>query len=242
MLESTYISDLIREIRIKVRKKDTDGNLTFTELSEGEQQLLTVLGLLKFTNETESLFLLDEPDTHLNPAWKVEYLSLLEKVVGKQSNSHLIISTHDPLVISDLEKSQVQIFEEKSAHIVTHPPDEDPRGMGVEGLLKSELYGLRSTVGLETQRLMDEREKLFVNENRSPDQNIRLAALSAELSQMGFATTFRDPSYEAFAKALSRHVEFQKPILTKEEIVRQEELADEILNDILEKDDSHSHR
>ena len=27
-----------------------------------------VLGLLRFTKEDEALFLLDEPDTHLNPA------------------------------------------------------------------------------------------------------------------------------------------------------------------------------
>ena len=41
-LESTYISDLIQEVRIKVRK--TDGAvITFNELSEGEQQLLMVL-------------------------------------------------------------------------------------------------------------------------------------------------------------------------------------------------------
>ena len=41
-LESTYISDLIEEVRIKVRK--TDGTIiTFNELSEGEQQLLYVL-------------------------------------------------------------------------------------------------------------------------------------------------------------------------------------------------------
>ncbi len=75
-LESTYISDLIEEVRIKVRK--TDGTvITFNELSEGEQQLLMVLGLLKFTRSKESLFLLDEPDTHLNPAWKFDYLNLI---------------------------------------------------------------------------------------------------------------------------------------------------------------------
>ena len=66
-MESTYISDLIHETRIKVRKKDAAGNITFKELSEGEQQLLMVLGLLKFTKNEESLFLLDEPDRHLDP-------------------------------------------------------------------------------------------------------------------------------------------------------------------------------
>ena len=45
-LESTYISELLEEVRVKV-KKEIDGEITFKELSEGEQQLLTVLGLLK---------------------------------------------------------------------------------------------------------------------------------------------------------------------------------------------------
>lgn len=81
-LESTYVSELIEEVRIKVRLKTNDGTVTFRELSEGEQQLLTVLGLLRFTAEDESLILLDEPDTHLNPRWSVEYFDYLKKFVG----------------------------------------------------------------------------------------------------------------------------------------------------------------
>ena len=73
-LESTYLSELIEEVQIKVRVNTAQESLTFTELSEGEQQLLIVLGLLRFTREAESLFLLDEPDTHLNPAWSLAYL------------------------------------------------------------------------------------------------------------------------------------------------------------------------
>lgn len=57
-LESTYISDLIDEVRVKVRKRNVDGDITFKELSEGEQQLLTVLGLIKFTKDKDSLILL----------------------------------------------------------------------------------------------------------------------------------------------------------------------------------------
>jgi predicted ATPase len=64
-LESTFMSDLIHETRIRVNVRGMDGSLTFRELSEGEQQLLTVVGLLRFTKENESLFLLDEPDTQL---------------------------------------------------------------------------------------------------------------------------------------------------------------------------------
>jgi energy-coupling factor transporter ATP-binding protein EcfA2 len=57
-LESTYISKLISEVRISVQARKADASLTFRELSEGEQQLLMVLGLLRFTREDESLFLL----------------------------------------------------------------------------------------------------------------------------------------------------------------------------------------
>lgn len=94
-LESTYVSELIEEVRIRVRLKKNDGSVTFRELSEGEQQLLTVLGLLRFTAEDESLFLLDEPDTHLNPRWCVDYLNYLKSFVGQnsggQDNSHIVL-------------------------------------------------------------------------------------------------------------------------------------------------------
>ena len=62
LLESIYFSNLIHEVRIRVKVKNkngTDESLTFRELSEGEQQLITVLGLLRFTRDDESLFLLD---------------------------------------------------------------------------------------------------------------------------------------------------------------------------------------
>ena len=91
---------MIQEVRIRVKK--TDGTIiTFNELSEGEQQLLMVLGLLKFMRSKESLFLLDEPDTHLNPAWKFDYLNLIKEVVGQSENSQVIISTHDQLLLGD---------------------------------------------------------------------------------------------------------------------------------------------
>lgn len=50
-LESTYISELIREVRTRVTARSAEAPLTFRELSEGEQQLLMVLGLLRFTRE-----------------------------------------------------------------------------------------------------------------------------------------------------------------------------------------------
>jgi len=111
-LESLYISDFLEDndVRIRVKKRGVDGELSMAELSEGEKQFLTVLGLLKFTKDEESLILLDEPDTHLNPVWKWKYLDYLDRVVKRKSNTQIIFCTHDPLVIGNLKKNQVQIF------------------------------------------------------------------------------------------------------------------------------------
>ena len=107
-LESTHVSQLIDEVRIRIRLRNGDGSVTFRELSEGEQQLLTVLGLLRFTSESESLFLLDEPDTHLNPRWCVDYISYLAQFVRDSEQgaetSHILLTTHNTLAIAELTK------------------------------------------------------------------------------------------------------------------------------------------
>jgi predicted ATPase len=81
--EGAYIGDLIDELRITVKKRDEHGGkVSFTQLSEGELQMLTVLGLVRITREDHCLFLLDEPDTHLNPIWKLRYFDDIEEVVS----------------------------------------------------------------------------------------------------------------------------------------------------------------
>lgn len=109
-LESTHVSDLIDEVRIRVKLKKNDGSVTFRELSEGEQQLLTVLGLLQFTSAEESLFLLDEPDTHLNPRWSVEYIQHIRDFLKDENDnsqsSHVLLATHNPIAVAELLKEQ----------------------------------------------------------------------------------------------------------------------------------------
>jgi energy-coupling factor transporter ATP-binding protein EcfA2 len=237
-LESTYISDIIHELQITVKKERVEGSLEFAELSEGEQQLLTVLGLLKFTKEEESLFLLDEPDTHLNPAWKLEYMNLLQNVVGQNENSHVLVVTHDPLLVGGLKKEQVQIFYQGSdKRIVVNPPNEDPIGMGITGLLTSDLFGLPTTLDIETQKKLDRKRELVVKKEIKPekftfDDKKEQDILDEELSKMGFLSAFRDPLYSKFLTAIREYDLFKKPILTPEERKKQETLALEIIKEL----------
>ncbi|MCW4028339.1 MAG: AAA family ATPase [Candidatus Bathyarchaeota archaeon] len=230
-LESTYISDLIHELKIRVKKEGVPGSLEFAELSEGEQQLLTVLGLLRFTKEDESLFLLDEPDTHLNPNWKLEYVDLLQRIVGKNETSHVLVVTHDPLLVGGLKKEQVQIFrlQEPEKRVVILPPEKDPIGMGVAGLLTSELFGLPTTLDLETQRKLERKKELAVKKELTLEESQELEKLDEELRSMGFLDTFRDPLYSQFIKAIAEYEQFEKPAMNREEKEEQAKLAKEIV-------------
>ncbi len=204
-LESTYVSQLIDEVRIKVKLKKNDGTVTFRELSEGEQQLLTVLGLMRFSAEDEALFLLDEPDTHLNPRWSVDYLNYLKDFVGNAGDetSHVVLTTHNPLAVAELLKEQVQILvrDKDDLKVSSQAPDIHPRGMGYAGVITSNLFGLDAAVDSHTLELLEEKRKLSMQENLTDEQRARLGELNAELEDYGFKYEMRDPVYTEYLKA-----------------------------------------
>lgn len=239
--EGAYIGDLIDEIQITVKKRDEDGGrVSFTHLSEGELQMLTVLGLMRITSEDHCLFLLDEPDTHLNPIWKLRYFDDIESVLkprdgaAVEGESQILITTHDPMMVAGLKREQVHIIRRVGNKTVIDNPDMHPQGMGVTGLLKSELFGLSSTLDVETERRLFRRNELFVKERRTADENEELRRLSAELADLGFSNAdFRDPDYALFVKKMAQHRRFRKPTLTAEEQTEQDVIADQIIDEIL---------
>jgi predicted ATPase len=203
-LESINFSDLLGDLRIRVKIRKMDGSLTFKELSEGEQQLLMVLGLLRFTREDESLFLLDEPDTHLNPSWSMKYLDLLRQVVGvnNQDTSHVIMTSHDPIMLAGLESQQLKIMKrEESGKVSAESPTVGPRGLGYAGILTSPIFGLASELDSETLKKLARKKELETEETRTDSDQKELQKLDKEISELGFNETFRDPDYARFLKA-----------------------------------------
>ncbi len=239
-LESTYISDLIEDVKIKVKKYDIKQNITFRELSEGEQQLLTVLGLLKFTKDEESLVLLDEPDTHLNPIWKWKYLDLLKEVIGNDETSHIIINTHDPLVIGGLVKEQIRIFKknQEDGSTIIEKPEIDPKGLGVAGILTSEFFGLPTTLDKKTQEKLEERNRIAakkrLGEKLTEKEEKRLKELTHELELLGFGWQFRDKTYQKVLEGLyKKEKEINKNVYELEDD-EFDELITEILKELEE--------
>ncbi len=242
--EGAYIGDLIEEVRITVKKRDEHGGaVSFTQLSEGELQMLTVLGLMRITREDHCLFLLDEPDTHLNPIWKLRYFNDIEGVLGAeagqlaQGQSQILITTHDPMMVGSLRREQVHILRHEADATLVETPFEHPQGMGVAGLLKSELFGLPSTLDPQTLDDLQRRNELVAkkrSEGLSPTEEDALERLRCYLDELGFSREYRDPMYQLFVEKMYRAK--SQPInklLTPEELAEQEALAEAIIKELV---------
>ena len=236
MLESTLLSEIISQVSIRVRVSSSKEPLTFKELSEGEQQLLTVLGLLKFTGGDDSLFLLDEPDTHLNPAWAVNYLKFLRQFVPDHETSHLIMVTHHPLAIAELEREQVQVMWRDSVQQVhSIEPVESPRGMGYAGILTSDMFGLRSTLDNSTENLLRKRRDLIERDHLSEEEKSSLKKLDQEIEALGFTTSHWDHDYQEYLQLRKRA---EIPAITDDEsspstIAKRRQKAEEIIKRVI---------
>lgn len=244
MLETLDISGLVREVKVWVKRDVAIDELPFHEISDGEKQLLTVLGLMKFTRQEQSLFLLDEPDTHLNPAWKRDYLNLIEDVAAKSKNSYLVMTSHDPLTISGLEAKQIQVLsQQKDGKIRASRPIVDPKGLGVAGIL-TDVFGLDTALDVKTQNKLDARNEIFaISANlRTPAQEKILKETTEELATLGFRQASRDPLYARFLQRMQQRKLAKQHVFTPDDISRLNEIADEIIEELMRENTDDLHK
>lgn len=119
-----FLDYLVRKEIKGVGEKD----LLLREFSDGEHQFLHTLGICLMLNDRRTLLLLDEPETHFNPAWRARFIKVLNDSIvagnkGKTHNVHLLkdvlLTSHSPFIISDCMPNNVLFFERnKETHLV----------------------------------------------------------------------------------------------------------------------------
>lgn len=108
-------------------------SVEFDGFSTGEKALLSMFGRLLeasnlITNSTKEvilpkrdiILLLDEPEATLHPYWQTQFINLLNDTLPSifvDNNLQLCITSHSPIILSDLPKSNV-IFLEKEEIIL----------------------------------------------------------------------------------------------------------------------------
>lgn len=247
-LESAIFSDLVdrdgKDVRIRLKLSGQDTPITFDELSEGEQQLLTIIGLMRFTAQNESLFLLDEPDTHLNPAWCLDYLDNLVEYGGNPPNSQIIMTTHSPLTFAGLDKNEVVVLErEDDGSIKSEHPAFPPKGMGFQAILTGEFFRLRSGIDKETLKRIDRKRELGLKEMKTDAERAELDQLDMELGRLDFSSAARDPLYLEFIRAITaaqqEHPEIARPAPAAPDWELRQRIAQDLAERLLRAQEDH---
>lgn len=174
-LGSLEIIDFEKGLQFKI-KKDESISLTYDLLSEGENQLLIVLGTVLITGVAETLFLFDEPDTYLNPKWQREYIQMLEDFNLEDDDSHLIVTTHSPLLVQNIEgensyKYDLILLSKNEKGEVEFDQDKGLfKNWRIDQVLASKYFDLVSTRPLSLDDYLKEKESIIYNTELSYEE------------------------------------------------------------------------
>ncbi len=143
---------------VRFGKQGVEQPMMLKDLSDGEHQLLHSLGLCLLFRNTNSLFLLDEPETHFNPDWRANFITRLRQCLPGTGNvgQEMFVTTHTPFLISDSKPEKVLVFnKDKTSGVVSvHQPDYNTLGASINKITMN-TFGKRETIGGHAQTLLD---------------------------------------------------------------------------------------
>ena len=131
--------------------------------------------------EEPSVVLVDEIDLHLHPSWQREVMGFL---TGHFPNTQFICTAHGPVMAQASEDSNIKVLKLVGNEVQIDDDPESIRGWRVDQILISELYDLPGTRSSQVESLITERDSLLDKDDRSDDDDARLAELKRTLSTL----------------------------------------------------------
>jgi len=149
---------VMRFKEFEILKGDSNVSILSKSLSDGEHQYLHAMGICLLFKNTNSLFLLDEPETHFNPKWRREFISLLTDLVSNVNQDYFLTS-HSPFIVADTKREYVYVFRRNKNKLEVEWPLKETYGSDFD-------YILQSAFDLDTslsKKSFDEMQSLLKN-------------------------------------------------------------------------------
>lgn len=138
--------------QVRFLPKVGEGVVDYVSLSDGEHQLTQILGTMCMASFPNVLFLLDEPESHFNPQWRVKFISRLMDLPtasgkrgeagGAAAQQDCLLTTHSPFVPSDMPRKNVLIFQKGGSTVEVRRPDIETFGTTFDAIL-GECFDIR---------------------------------------------------------------------------------------------------
>lgn len=157
------------------------------ELSSGFQNIIAVVtdimrtigGISSDGQFSQGIVLIDELDTHLHPTWKLVVVDKLKKAFPY---IQFIVSTHDPLCLRGLNQNEILVLNKhhNKIKVINHP---NPKGLGIDELLTSSMFGLSSTYDKEIDETIQKYYKYLNKDQKSQEELNVFESIKERLEQ-----------------------------------------------------------
>lgn len=121
-----------------------------TELSSGQNMILTTITDVLANIKNESLLLFDEPELYLHPNAISKYTYMLYKILDTY-NSYAIVSTHSPIIIQSVPSKRVHVLDREGDYPIV-------KRLGIESFgadltqITEEIFGAINTKSIYTDQ------------------------------------------------------------------------------------------
>lgn len=186
-----------------ILKKDSEDKLPETrllkEFSDGEHQFIHTMGICMMLKERRALLLLDEPETHFNPAWRAKFIKILNDSIASSApisvkkivtgeveidvnpaidnldyyvQKDIILTSHSPFIISDCLPDNVVLFEKDEDGNVTAKKASE---LGIDtygtsvNILTNRIFKNRQTIGTYAMSKLKEFKERFDGNEKTED-------------------------------------------------------------------------
>lgn len=124
MLLSNKIVILFEFLRGRIDYVEKYRSLDVLErLSRGELSFLAQMCLLRlFSDDTESLILLDSPDIYFSDRLKRQFVYWIDKIMAGKNNSHIIMTTNSVMSLPDMFQEHIFMLEYGDNGIIASNP------------------------------------------------------------------------------------------------------------------------
>jgi restriction system-associated AAA family ATPase len=196
MPEPPELDKVFRFERVTFLKSpDPKSIVDYVSLSDGEHQLVQVLGICGMIAQSNAFFILDEPESHFNPQWRVKFVQKMREVPtsnGARTKwpgpacQEMLLTTHAPFVPSDMSRENVLVFSKTEVkdeqRIEIHRPDIETFGTTFDRILEH-CFSVRPPISAVARAEIDRLLKSS-NENEIETGMARLGA-SVEKTYLG---------------------------------------------------------
>lgn len=149
--------------------------LSLTDLSHGELKKLSLYLWSKYYPTKNSIILFDEIELSFHPSWQIE---IIENLRDWLKNKQIIIATHSPQVLNNINYKNIILLHKKENKIETINFNKPPINRDVNSILK-EIMG-SEFIPKRVLELRNEFEKAYFNKENEKAEEIKEELLKWE--------------------------------------------------------------